>query len=215
LYGVRSRPLARASLINPQTGDLTGPAGMHGANTVRRRLAEGKADQLSAVGKGSYSTRNWGYWEQYEGPAVTLGIANSDKNAIRAGRRPCPPVLRDMFQQLFTVVAKRPALADDVAALTPIAQTGLDAPDVAPVRALMTARRDGAHNPGDWIGDEPTRRSTLRILARAVQLQPAQQSWRAILSNAVAYGHYLDTDPVYVEESAPPCQLDERWSCAS
>ena len=50
----------------------------------------------------------------------------------------------------------------------------------------MTATRDGAHNPGDWIGDELTRRSTLRILARAVQLQPAQQSWRAILSNAVA-----------------------------
>lgn len=193
--------LAWASLINPQTGDLTGPAGMHGANTVRRRLAEGKADQLSAVGKGSYSTRNWGYWEQYKGSAVTLGIASSDKNAIRAGRRPCPPVLREMFQQLFTVVAKRPALADDVAALTSIAQTGLDGPDVAPVRALMTATRDGTHNPA-WIGDDLTRRSTLRILARAVQLEPAQRSSRAMLSNAVAYGDYLDTDPVYIEESA-------------
>ena len=32
--------LAWASLANPETGELTGPANMHGADTVRRLLAQ-------------------------------------------------------------------------------------------------------------------------------------------------------------------------------
>jgi hypothetical protein len=99
--------LAWASLVNPETGELTGPATMHGADTVRRLLAQAPADQVRDLLPDSYSPRSSGYWSQHKGPAKTLGIAGTDKNALRPGRRPCPPQLRDMFAPLFAIVTHR------------------------------------------------------------------------------------------------------------
>ena len=64
---------------------------------------------------------------------------------------------------------------------------------------MITAAPDSV-DANHWGGDDLTRRSTLRILARAVQLVPAQTDWRAIFSAAIAFGSHLDTDPIYQQE---------------
>jgi hypothetical protein len=66
----------------------------------------------------------------------------------------------------------------------------------------MTATPD-PRDTDRWTGDDLTRRAALRIFARAVQLQPGQKNWRAIISAAVAFGPHLDTDPVYQLATAP------------
>jgi hypothetical protein len=192
--------LAWASLLNPETGELTGLATMHGADTVRRLLGQAPSDQVSDLLPDAYSPRASGYWSQYKGPAMTLGIASSDKNALRPGRRPCPPQLLDMFAPLFAIIARRPVQAAHLSDLVPLASPALDAPDIEPLRALMTATPD-PRDTDRWTGDDLTRRSTLRIFARAVQLQAGQKNWRAINSAAVAFGPFLDTDSVYVQEA--------------
>ena len=65
----------------------------------------------------------------------------------------------------------------------------------------MTATEGGSHDPSRWVGDDLTRRSTMRIFARAIQLQPNQKHWRARCSGAIAYGRHLDIDPVYRQEA--------------
>lgn len=197
--------LAWASLLNRATGELTGPANMHGASTVRRLLAsaESRPEPLSELVASSYSGREWGYWAQYKGPALTLGIVTSDKNALRPGARPCPPELRDMFDPLFAIITQRPVCAADLPNLSPLVSDAPTTPDIEPVRGLMTATDGtGRHNPTSWTGDDQTRRSTLRILARAVQLQPNDNTWRARCSGAIASGAHLDTDPVFQHEGA-------------
>jgi hypothetical protein len=193
--------LAWASLVNPESGELSGPANMHGADTVRRLLGEAGADPLSDGVVSGYSVRTWGYWSQYKGPALTLGIATTDKNALRPGRHPCPRQISDMFRPLLAIATQRSVGFADLGELAPLVSTALDTPDIEPMRALMTAAEDGSHDPGRWVGDDRTRRSTLRIFARAVQLQPGQQNWRARCSGAIAYGGHLDADAVYRQEA--------------
>lgn len=191
--------LAWASLINTETRGGNGPAAMHGADTVRRLLVQNPGDDIGEHLAANYSPRSWGYWSQYIGPATTLGIASIDKNALRAGRRPCPPKVQSIFASLFDIVTQRPVAATDLGDLRAVATTALDDASAEPLRGLMTAT-PASLGTGHWTGDDLTRRSTLRILSRAVQLVPGQTDWRAIFSAAVAFGPHLAADPVYREE---------------
>lgn len=191
--------LAWASLINPETGDLTGPATMHGAESVRRLLSQLPKDKLGEHLVAAYSPRSWGYWSQYIGPATTLGIASIDRNSLRPGRRVCPSPLQQMFAPLFDIAAHRHVEHSEIGDFLALASPALDGPDIEPLRGLITATPYSVDT-SRWSGDDLTRRSTLRILARAVQLAPAQTDWRAIFSAAIAFGPHIDVDPVYRQE---------------
>ena len=189
--------LAWASLLTPGTDDAAGPSHLHGADTVRKLLADGHGDRMSEVGAGTYSERASGFWSQYKGPASTVGLVMTDKNALRVGQRRCPDVILDMFAPLVRIIADRPVAADDLSSIMPIAHGGPSAPFVAPLRQVMTA--NGA---GEWTGDDQTRRSTLRIFCRAVQLQPGQRDWRRIAYDGIAYGDHLSSDGILQQEGA-------------
>lgn len=189
--------LAWASLISPCTGDLTGPGHLHGADTVRKLLADGHADRLSEVGAGTYSERASGFWAQYKGPASTVGLVTTDKNALRVGQRRCPDAILGMFAPLLNIIADRPVAAEDLSSILAIAHGGESAPFVAPLRQVITA--SGAV---EWTGDDQTRRATLRIFCRAVQLQAGQSDWRRIAYDGIAYGNQLSSDGILQQEFA-------------
>ncbi|UYF92631.1 hypothetical protein OCS65_19420 [Rhodococcus aetherivorans] len=191
--------LALASLVDTGTGGLDGPGDMHGADTVRTRLLTRSAECLADVGEGSYSPRVWGFWSQYKGPVVTLGIASTDREALRRGPRATPDSVKAMFRPFLDLVADRPVTVDDAADLIDLTRVLPDSADVAPLRAVMTATESGGTQTV-WTANDRTRRSTFRILARAVQLQPSGKGWTDRFFNAVAYGSALDGDPVLAME---------------
>ncbi|UJL30053.1 hypothetical protein HZU38_06030 [Mycolicibacterium vanbaalenii] len=148
--------LAWASLVSPSTGELTGPGHLHGADTVRKLLADGQADRLSEVGVGTYSERSSGFWSQYVGPATTAGLVTTEKNSLRVGQRPCPGAVLNMFGPLLDVISDRPVTSDDLPDVVPIAHGGPSAPFVEPLRQVITAS-----GTAEWTGDDQTGSSHL------------------------------------------------------
>lgn len=187
--------LALASVLDPETGDLNGPGEMHGADTVRSRLPKG-VDRLVEIGDKSYSPRAWGYWSQYKGPVVTLGLATTDREAFRKGPRETPVAVRNMFRPLLELAASRNPARGDAERFVELTRFRSDSKDLAPLRTVLTATGDGM----DWKPNDVTRRSTYRILARAVQLTPDSSSWTSALLDAVAYGPALNEDPLLTTE---------------
>ncbi|MFC8527514.1 hypothetical protein [Nocardia sp. NPDC057227] len=190
--------LALASLFDPATGALSGPGTVHGAETVRARRSTMPVEQIVAEGSRSYSPRAWGFWSQYKGPSVILGIAATEREALRRGPRTSPPAARAMFADLFEVNSERPISADEAVHFAALTRTEPDAADIEPLRDIMTAPR--VENRATWTANDHTRRSTYRLLARAVQLQPGTGTWTRHFVDAVAYGSALETDPVLVSE---------------
>ncbi|MFD6894108.1 hypothetical protein ACFWB0_06100 [Rhodococcus sp. NPDC060086] len=190
--------LAMASVINPHTGSLDGLGEMHGADTVRSQLAKGSVDRLVDVGERSYSPRAWGYWSQYKGPIVTLGLATTDQGAFRKGPRETPVLVRDMFRPLLELAASRNLSQEDAKDFIDLTGFQPGSADLAPLRAVLTATGDGIN----WNANDSTRRSTYRILARAVQLAPDTSSWTSALVDVLAYGPALDGDPVFIAEGS-------------
>lgn len=186
--------LALASLVDPDTGGFDGPGEMHGADAVRSQL--GSVDRLVDVGDKSYSPRAWGYWSQYKGPVVTLGLAATDRDAFRKGPRETPIAVREMFRPLLDLAASRNPSQQDAADFVELTRFQPDSADRAPLRTVLTAAGDGT----DWKPNDSTRRSTYRILARAVQLAPDSSSWTSALVDALAYGPALNEDPLFTAE---------------
>jgi hypothetical protein len=177
-----------------------GPPFAHGADRVKSLRDNGRTEAMAEVGQRSYSPRQWGFWSQYGGPSTTIGTVEVDGGALRPGRHRCPDPVRRMYQPLFELVARRSVRADDVAGFAALALDVLETPDLGPLGGLFTATDSGSHGPDGWTGDDRTRRSTLRILARSVQLEPDAGSWTSALRACVAYGDSIDTDPVLREE---------------
>lgn len=172
----------------------------HGVDRVNGLVAKGEADVAAELGSASYSPRAWGFWSQYGGPSATLGTVRQESGALRPGRHACPPVVRGLFRPLLDIIATRAVpvhAADDLAVL---ALETPDTPDLIPLGELFTASRGARHDPDDWTGDDCLRRSTLRILARAVQLHPHALGWTDALRTCVAYGDAATTDPVLSDE---------------
>ncbi|OBG23523.1 hypothetical protein A5765_18820 [Mycolicibacterium celeriflavum] len=192
--------LAWASALNPDSGDLTGPGRMHGADAVTRLLQQGRANDLAKLGPGSYSERSWGFWSQYGGSSVVLKTAATESNAIRQGARACPAPVKQMFEHLLRLCAGRPPVAEDVPDFVVLTETNEASADIMPLRGLLTATVQGVHDPNHWLPSDVMRRSTMRILARSAQLSPNPKGWQFTLADGVAYGDRLDVDPVLVEE---------------
>lgn len=190
--------LAWVSLENDSPGKA------HGIDAVQRLVDQGAAESMAEPGAGSYSPRQWGFWSQYNGPSVTLGTVTVDGGALRSGRHSCPPSVQRMFRDLLRLVASRPVHADDIPQFAEFALDNHDMPDVAALRELMTATVSGYHEPDDWIGNDHTRRASLRILARSAQLHSGTPDWAAMLRDVVAYGNQVHTDPVLSEEDQAP-----------
>lgn len=172
----------------------------HGIDRVGSILDSGDPTTLVPPGPVSYSPRAWGFWSQYNGPSVTLGTVQVDNGALRPGRHPCPPAVRQMFRPLLQVVVTRDYPINDLDPIAGLALNQPDSPDVAPLSELFTATRAGRHVSADWTGDDRTRRETLRILARAVQLRPEAPNWAQALRESVAYGPAIEHDPVLAAE---------------
>ena len=76
-----------------------------------------------------------------------------------------------MFSPLLDIAMHRAVEQTEIADFTALANPALGGPDIEPLRGLITAAPDSV-DANHWGGDDLTRRSTLRILARAVQLVP-------------------------------------------
>jgi hypothetical protein len=185
------------ALASREAGDEL-PA--HGVDQVTTLAGKTNAAMLAEVGRQSYSPRTWGFWSQYGGPSQTLGIVGVDAYALRPSRHECPAAVRAMFEPLLSRAAHRPVEWDEAGDFADLAIDMTGTPDIGPLRALFTATRRGTHAPADWVGNDHTRRATLRILARSVQLQPLAASSAAALRSAVAYGSHVDSDLVLSAE---------------
>jgi hypothetical protein len=171
----------------------------HGADRVEAMVDQGRIDEIAAVGRGSYSPRPWGFWSQYNGPSAALGTVVVEAGALRPGPRGCPLAVRNMFLPLLELAHDRPVRPEDADGLSGLAMDAPDTADLEPLRALITASPSARYAP-DWTGDDRTRRSTLRILARSAQLRPDASSWSEALHDCVAYGSRIRTDPVLLSE---------------
>lgn len=176
----------------------------HGVDAMLRGRAAGKPMwQLAELGPRSYSPRGWGFWSQYGGPSDALGTATTDGGALRAARHPCPPAVREMFSPLLAVAVaegESDAPSGLLAGLRPLALGSRGTPDLDALSEVFTATRGGRHDPAEWTGDDLTRRSTLRILARSAILVPDASSRLDALRQAVAYGPAAVQDPVLAAE---------------
>ncbi|EHR58959.1 hypothetical protein SaccyDRAFT_0017 [Saccharomonospora cyanea NA-134] len=172
----------------------------HGLDRVKALVDQGTVDGAAELGRASYSPRPWGFWSQYGGPSMTLGTVRVDGGALRPGRHPCPPVVLQLFQPLLDIAVKRKSPMNAVEELAVLALDTLATPDLGPLGGLFTATRAGVHDPDEWTGDDHTRRATLRILARAVQLCPEAERWTDALHACVAYGDAVSADPVLADE---------------
>lgn len=186
--------LAWVSLVHDQ------PPLAHGADRVKSLWDKGRVEAMAEVGRGSYSPRPWGFWSQYGGPSATIGTVRLNGGALSAGRHICPEPVRRMYQPLFDLVSRRTFTVSDIPEFSALA---LDAPataDLAPLSELFAAMRHGAGERDEWNGDDRTRRSTLRVLARSVQLHPDAPDWTSAMRTCVAYGSTVETDPVLRNE---------------
>jgi hypothetical protein len=165
-----------------------------------RTLVDKGATALAELRAGSYSPRPWGFWSQYNGPSTSLGTVAVEEGASRPGRHPWPEPVRRMFRPLVAAAARPDFDPDAVADLAGLALDRPDTPDLAPLRDLFTATRRGRHEAADWTGDDHTRRATLRILARSVQLRPDAATWSDALRECVARGDAVRSDPVPAAE---------------
>lgn len=171
----------------------------HGVDRVHAQITKGKPDVLVDLGPGTYSPRPWGFWSQYNGPSIVLGTVRMDGGALRAGRHSCPTSIRAMFKPLLELASSRPLTADDAAQFSMLALDRRDTPDIDPLRELFTATLAGEHIPEDWTGNDQTRRATMRILVRSVQLRPSA-SWTRSVRDCVAYGDTATSDRVLADE---------------
>lgn len=173
----------------------------HGADGVRPWLGDG-LDVRGAVNIGdeqhSYSPRKWGFWETYGGPSQTLGTVTRDRGAFRAGRHPCPELVRAFFGPLFAASARDRLTMAELEALRPVGVLGDDRPENPWLLDLFTATRDGVHEADNWRPDDRHRRATMRILGRTTVLHGADVdlTWTQAVESTVAFGDALDTDPV-------------------
>ncbi|EHR51647.1 hypothetical protein SacmaDRAFT_3427 [Saccharomonospora marina XMU15] len=171
----------------------------HGADHVRKQLGKGNVESLAELGPGAYSPRQWGFWSQYNGPSVVLGTVKLDAEALRRGRHPLPVDIRQMYRPLLELVEHRPVALDEVSGFASLAVQSANTADIDALRGLFTATRAGSHVPGEWLGNDRTRRATMRILARSVQLRAAD-GWVDAMRSAVAFGDALSSDPVLSNE---------------
>lgn len=173
----------------------------HGVDRVRRYCGEelelaraADEEQLSQ----SYSPRRWGFWDQYGGPAMVLGTVDVRDGALRPGRHLCPAEVRELFAPLLSLAGR------DVVSFADLETAGQAAPGVpCPAErkwlteVLTATHSGGTHVPGDWEASDRTRRATLRILGRAIDLRGHEgYGYQETLRSAVAFGEEATTDPV-------------------
>lgn len=173
----------------------------HGIDNIRALRDEGRAGSFVEPVQGSYSPRASGFWEQYNGASAVLGTVQMRDGALRPGRHGCPPAVSALFRPLLETVNAREFPLDDVAGLSSLALEQTSTPDLAPLRELFTATRNGRHDPDTWTGNDRTRRATLRLLARSVQLTLSRRDWVDAMRACVAYGDTIASDPVLSDEA--------------
>ena len=179
---------------------FSGEPRAHGVDRVIAILDKGDPTKLTPHARTSYSPRAWGFWSQYAGPSVALGTVTTDHGALREGRLACPPAVRTMFEPLLRTVATRDFPAEKADALIELAPDQTDTPDLPPFADLFTAALSSSQGTSDWTGDDRTRRETLRVATRVVQLSPTVSAWTDAMRQTLAYGDTITTDPVFTAE---------------
>lgn len=188
-----------------QEGDEGRAVVPHGADALVRGVEAGKPLwELAEEGKGSYSPRAWGFWSQYGGPSDALGTVTTDAGALRNGRHPCPPAVRELFAPLLTTAMSTDSNevpAEALATLRPLSLACRETPDLDALRELFTATRSGRHDPVEWTSADRIRRSGLRILVRSLVMTAEATSPTDALRRSVAYGPAMTEDVVLIDEA--------------
>ncbi|MGW2089788.1 hypothetical protein [Streptomyces sp. NPDC001880] len=192
----RAEVLLAAVQIARSPGGIPDGLFPHGHDGVHPRLSADDGLDLDRTA-GAYSPRSWGFWSQYGAPAQVLGTVEYDRGGIRPGRHACPAEVRELFAPLLALAGSRrtqvrPAELQEAGAAALGESCTAERDWLA---SLLTATRDGIHHPGEWQATDRTRRATLRVLARAVELRRGD-SYTGALREAVAFGPLLADDPV-------------------
>ncbi|MET8832925.1 hypothetical protein ABZV78_03265, partial [Micromonospora sp. NPDC004540] len=124
-----------------------------------------------------------------------------DGGALRAGRHSCPPAVSEFFAPLITATERSGGLALPSPALSRLSlQHEAGTPDLEPLSEVLSATVNGHHDPHTWTGNDVTRRASLRILARAWQLNPRASTWLEAFATVVAYGSAARDDQLLAGE---------------
>lgn len=172
----------------------------HGVDGVRAFCGDvvdvAQAADLRERGK-SYSPRQWGFWAQYGGPSAVLGTVTLENGALRPGRHQCPPEVYELFEPVFSLAGRDSVPIGELAALDRVVLHSEYRPEITWMAGIFTATQGNQHDPERWEPDDRTRRATLRVLGRAVQLHGmSEHSFEEMLRSAVAFGGQIETDPV-------------------
>ncbi|WP_051301453.1 hypothetical protein [Actinomadura rifamycini] len=191
--------LAGVSLVHDDPDGWPGMA--HGADETKSSLGVGLPTARVADAEDAdhrYSSRAWGFWEQYKGPSAVLGTVGDEGGALRPGRHACPAEVVELFAPLLRAAERDVLDGARLDALAPLAMQAPDRRETAWMRGLLTATRYGRHESREWERDDRRRRDTFRMLARALMLHGDEfdRGWEHCVRSAVAFGGEAETDPV-------------------
>ena len=188
--------VAAATLANADPGERFGP---HGADVIEPRLREGPIELASVSSPGGYSGNQAGFLSTYIGSELELGIIAGP--GIAPGLRCDEVALRRGFDGIIELANSEyldiSGLRGGAAHLS--MHAARDAADGRWLAGLLCADDLDDHRVSDQ-----TRRNTISLLGRALDLHPSlsvEESFHA----AICYGPELRLDPIIdsIEEAAP------------
>ncbi|WP_435108654.1 hypothetical protein [Nocardiopsis synnemataformans] len=181
----------------------------HGTDGVRPHLGDDGLDLAACAAAHSaeaplrsYSPRGLGFWSDYRGPCLSLGVAAGGDALPLPGRHACPEPVREVFAPLFGATAHDHLSRDRLVALAEVGAHHLTEAEVPWLAGLFTASEQGFHDPDSWEPEDLHRRAALRILGRTAALYRERTdwswewTWERAFRAAVAYGDTAVTDPV-------------------
>ncbi|MFC1436956.1 hypothetical protein ABUW04_01680 [Streptacidiphilus sp. N1-10] len=176
----------------------------HGVDRVRGFCGDDVVQLARAADEeglsGSYSPRRWGFWDQYGGPATVLGTVAVRDGVLVPGRHPFPDELQRSFAPLLALAEPDEVPLGGLDAARAVA-LGITIPaEQEWLMSALTATREGRHDPGVWEPTDLTRRATLRVLGRAIDLHGWEgDGYQETLCSAVVFGGGMSGDPVLAE----------------
>jgi hypothetical protein len=182
--------IAASTIAHPSS---TSPYTAHGSDYIEPLLTAGEIDMRKISARGAYSQNESGFLNPYLGGELEMGILAD--SSLTPGARIARDALSEGFDGLLDL-ARRDHLTLD---------------DVRDAGADLSIHRAATSADGRWLArifcgvglddvhaTDTTRRNTIRLLARALELAPSSSAEDSFYS-AIGYGPLVRTDPILSE----------------
>lgn len=172
-------------------GDIGLPRA-HGLDALAWRLHQGEVDvgAASQPGKEGYVRNTWGFWNPYFASEVTLGVL-APKSTPTPGAACEAAAVRAGLGGLLDLARQPRLVLDDLLAHGHLCVcAGGKAPD-----GQWLARLLCAHGGTDSSSRAGTRRETIRLVTRVMQVHPVSDV-TADVGPVLAFGDFATSDPV-------------------